>query len=99
MDRERVIEKLIVEVTHRFVAEQRTTSLTQMLESGFRGFRNMNDEELAMELSRYGLDIDDDLRPVVEYDDDQDIDDYEYDMALMAGYSGMELDTHPLHDK
>ncbi len=101
MDRETLIQTLIVETMHRIVDQQRASQLLDILENGFEGFRNMTDKALTMELSRCGLDMDDDASPVMEFDDDHDeLDDHdEYDTALMAGYSGVELDYHPLHDK
>lgn len=100
MDRETLIQRLIVESMHRIVDRQRTSQLLNMLENGFRGFRKMNDKELKMELSRCGLDLDDDATAVIEFDDDHDFDDGdEYESAHRSGISGYHMDSHPLHDK
>ena len=99
MDRETLIQRLVIESMHRIVDQQRTSQLLNMLENGFRGFRKMNDKELKMELSRCGLDQDDDALAVMEFDDDHDLDDDDYESSMMSGASGFHMDSHPLHDK
>jgi hypothetical protein len=79
MSRELVVQRLIEDQAERIRRGWCGLWLLHILESGFRGFDNMSDEELAHELQRRGLraEFDDRDVPVDEEDDAEFEDDDE----------------------
>ncbi|RTL51404.1 MAG: hypothetical protein EKK46_12215 [Rhodocyclaceae bacterium] len=51
MNRESMIEALVLECSHRLM-EERSPWLLHILESGFRGFASMSDAELRQEMMK-----------------------------------------------
>lgn len=55
MEREEIIQNLVVESFHDIMEQRRTSWLLHILEHGFPGFSHLGDRELSKEAERYGI--------------------------------------------
>lgn len=85
MTRDEMISLLVFDRLEHRDDFGRYLHLQGVLENGFRGFRNLSDQELLSELRRLGLET----RPGVRSDDEIDdfADDCRFDSSLSAGHA------------
>ena len=88
MEREQIIEALVVDCLVSIFDRNRYCWLQEILENGFRGFSQMSTQELLMELKHRGLDI----SSSADCDDDLAIED------CTAGHHDV-LALHASHDR
>ncbi len=84
-ERDQLVRSLVIDSVERLRADQLGLWLHTILEDGFIGFANMNEEDLLRECIRRGLRLEEHFEelPHEEYDDDPD-DDEEELLGLFA---------------
>ncbi|GEM_PF-3810747 len=83
MMREEMIQLLVLDRLEHRDDLGRYLHLHKVLENGFRGFRNLSDEELAAEVMALNVDVRHEAF-VDEFDDH--LNDYLFDSSLSAGH-------------
>jgi len=79
MTREEAINALVLERLHRIVERRQTQWLQNTLENGFAGYASLSDEELERELTRLGLEHEQEAETDDLLDDDPDPADDDWD--------------------
>ena len=55
MERDQIIQSLVAESLHQILEQKRSNWLLRVLEHGFTGYSNLDDEALLREAQRYGI--------------------------------------------
>ncbi|KAB2923277.1 MAG: hypothetical protein F9K30_11050 [Dechloromonas sp.] len=91
MKREEMIRLLVLDRLEHREDLRRYMHLHHVLENGFRGFRNLSDDELRTEIRTLGLDAAFDRDPDASAGDDALDDDADFDSSRLAGF-GLPVD-------